>query len=266
MDVVDRYFAAWNEHAPASVEATFADGGTYTDPATGGPLSGPAIAAYVGGLCASFPDVSFDIVTRISAGTGVVAAQWIMRGTNFGPAPGGMPPTGRSIELPGADFIVLDGDRIRSVQGYFDQRAFAEQLGVQVVTLPPPMGPVAFGTAVSVQTGKRTQPGAVSMTVIHLRDEAEAAKMRQYGQGVLTQAMGRGTTMLLRRFESLPRGSPEGSTSTRDARMSGIWLMLGRTPHPRARMRAQRRWPPRRPALASGRPRTRRTRRGRRAR
>jgi hypothetical protein len=35
--------------------------------------------------------------------------------------------------LPGAELIEVADDQIRSVQGYFDQRAIVEQLGLQVI-------------------------------------------------------------------------------------------------------------------------------------
>jgi predicted ester cyclase len=60
----------------------------------------------------------------------MVAAQWMMRGTHTGSLFGG-PPTGRKIALPGADFITVEGDRIRSVRGYFDRKDIADQLGFQ---------------------------------------------------------------------------------------------------------------------------------------
>lgn len=74
LDVAQRYFDAWNLCDPSGVAAIFTDGGMYTDPATGGPLSGPAIAGYVERLLAAFPDLSFDIRRRAVGGDGVVAA------------------------------------------------------------------------------------------------------------------------------------------------------------------------------------------------
>jgi ketosteroid isomerase-like protein len=41
--IVQRYFDAWNAHDAAGIVATFADGGTYADPTTTGPLAGTAI-------------------------------------------------------------------------------------------------------------------------------------------------------------------------------------------------------------------------------
>ena len=51
-----------------------------------------------------------------------------MRGTNTGPF-GALPPTGRVIELAGADFLTTDHGKLRSVAGYFDCGAIPRQLG-----------------------------------------------------------------------------------------------------------------------------------------
>src|SRR5258707_6028462 len=109
----ERYFQAWNARDARAVVAQFAPGGTYKDPASGGPLSGPAIGAYADGLFAAFPDLAFDLVSAILVGDGTLAAEWRMRGTNTAPLAGN-PPTGRTVSLPGADFITFDGDQIRS--------------------------------------------------------------------------------------------------------------------------------------------------------
>lgn len=94
---------------------------------------------------------------------GLVASQWTMHGTNTGSMQG-LPPTGRSVSVPGAAFIQVEGDRIRSVQAYFGSRAVPDQLGLQMAVQPYAIGPVSFGTAVSVRSGKKTKPGAFSIT------------------------------------------------------------------------------------------------------
>ena len=148
MDVAEGYFAAWNSRDPGAVAATFVEGGTYADPATGAPLSGLAIVGYVQGILTIFPNLSFDVVSEQDLGNGRVAAQWIMRGTNTGPLPGG-PPLGRSIALPGADFIQIEGDGVRSVDGYFDQKTMLEQMGLAVTPMPAEaIGPFSFGSGV----------------------------------------------------------------------------------------------------------------------
>jgi steroid delta-isomerase-like uncharacterized protein len=132
MKVAQAYFEAWNQRDPAKIIQSFVGGGTYLDPTSGGTLAGEKIGQYASALFAAFPDLTFEIVTAGPVGEDMVAAQWIMRGTHTGSLMGG-PPTGRKIALPGADFITVEGDRIRSVRGYFDQKDIADQLGFQDV-------------------------------------------------------------------------------------------------------------------------------------
>jgi steroid delta-isomerase-like uncharacterized protein len=144
-------------------------------------LQGDAIAGYARGSWAAFPDLSFEIVSAAETGAGLVAAQWIMHGTNTG-SMHGLPPTGRSVTVPGADFIQVEGDRISSVRGYFDSRAVPDQLGLQVTVQPYSIGPFSFGTSVSVQTGKKTKPGAFSITSIQARSDAEVQEIRDFSR------------------------------------------------------------------------------------
>ena len=59
----------------------------------------------------------------------------------------GLPPTGKSVTVAGADFIRVAGGKIQTVDGYFDSRAVPEQLGLQVLVQPKEIGPFAFGNA-----------------------------------------------------------------------------------------------------------------------
>ena len=54
LDVAQTYFDAWNQRDPAAIIATFAEGGTYSDP-TVPALTGSALATHAGGLFAAFP-------------------------------------------------------------------------------------------------------------------------------------------------------------------------------------------------------------------
>ena len=182
------YFDAWNRHDAASIAAAFARDGIYSDPTTGGPLSTAAVAGYAAGLWSAFPDLSFEIVSAGQTGDGVVAAQWVMRGTNHGPVLG-LPPTGKRIELPGADFIRVCDGAIRSVEGYFDSKLFVEQLGLQAVVQPYTLGPYTFGTAVSVKTGKPTRPGAFSITSLHVRSEQEVDYVRDTSRQIALEML-----------------------------------------------------------------------------
>jgi hypothetical protein len=94
---------------------------------------------------------------------------------------------GGTVALPGADFIAVEGDKIRSVQGYFDSSAFAEQLGLQVIVQPRSVGPFSFGFSVRAQSGNHTKPGAFSLTWIQVRSEEEAQQVRNYSRAAAAE-------------------------------------------------------------------------------
>ena len=188
LDVVQKYFDAWNSRNPEAIAATLSDNGTYEDPTTGGPLTGPAFSQYAGGLISAFPDLNFEVVSASATNDTTVAAQWLMKGTNSGPFGGG-PPTGKTIALPGADFFTLEGEKIRSVKGYFDQRTLVDQLGLQVIVQPYAIGPFSFGYAVRATTGKKTKPGAMSLTWIEVRSEEEVPELRDRSRQIVQEMM-----------------------------------------------------------------------------
>lgn len=187
-EITQRYFRAWNQHDAAAIVATFAEGGTYADPATPDPLSGPAIGAYAEGLWAAFPDLSFDIVSVAENDAGMIAAEWRMRGTHHGSL-NGLPPSGVSINLPGADFIRVEGDRIRSVQGYFDSAALPRALGLDVIVQPKAIGPFSFGTSTRASTGNTTIPGAFSITWIEARSDEEKERIVDSARKIATEML-----------------------------------------------------------------------------
>jgi len=178
LDVAHKYFDAWNRRDASAVLETMAPGGTYADPQTGGPLSGEPFREYMNRLFASFPDVSFEVVSAGLLAPDLVAAQWIMRGTNTGSMMG-LPPTGRAVLLPGADFIRVHGNAVASVDGYFDTRAIPAQLGMQVLVQPTTIGPFTFGRATRVWGGSAVKPGAFSITALKARTAADEAAVAE---------------------------------------------------------------------------------------
>ncbi|MFQ5993390.1 MAG: ester cyclase [Nitrospiraceae bacterium] len=182
VDVVRRYLDAWNAHDPEGVATTFVEGGTYSDPGVSR-LTGDAIAGYVRGLIEAFPDLSFETVSMTAADESMVATEWGMRGTNTGLFQG-FPPTGRAISLRGADFIQVQGDKIASVRGYFDQNAIPKQLGLQVIVQPESLGPALFGTSVVLRSGKTTRPGAFSLTFIQSDSVEDFQRISEFSQKV----------------------------------------------------------------------------------
>jgi steroid delta-isomerase-like uncharacterized protein len=173
-DALDRYFAGWNDHDPAAVVGSLVEGGTYEDPTTAGPLSGDALAENVAGLVVGFPDVHFDFVSVAATGETTAAVQWVMHGTNTGPASGG-PATEGTIALPGADFIDYDlaADRLSKVVGYFDTATMLRQLGLQAHISPADVpGRVDFGLASRVTKGEAAGPGCFTVTSIDVSGQS----------------------------------------------------------------------------------------------
>ncbi len=183
-----RYFDAWNAQDAPAIVATFAPGGTYQDPTTPGPLTGDAIGHYAAGLWAAFPDLRFDIVSVAPVGDGTVAAQWIMRGTNTG-SMFGLPPTGKSVELSGADFIVVEEGGLHAVTGYFDSATLPRQLGLQTVVQPNRVGPFTFGVSSAVHSGKQVTPGALSYTAVVLAEPAEEKMVVGYSRQIAAEML-----------------------------------------------------------------------------
>ncbi|MFZ5711183.1 MAG: ester cyclase [Pseudomonadota bacterium] len=175
--LAEAYFAAWIAHDADAILSTLGPEGTYEDPGTGGPIKGEAFRAYVTGLWSAFPDLTFRIESHAATGPSTSAAQWVMRGTNTGPMRGA-PPTGRTVEVRGADFFAFRDGRIASVTGYFDSAAVPRQIGLDVIVQPSQVGPFRFGISTVVQTGKRDVPGAVSLTHLEARGPEEILKVR----------------------------------------------------------------------------------------
>ena len=183
-DVARRYIDAWNSRSPAAIAEKFEEAGTYTDPATNGPLIGSAIARYAEGLLAAFPDLSFEITSNVETAAGVVL-EWIMTGTNTGSLRGVLPPTEKRIALSGIDVIRVSGARIASVRGYFDRQTMLEQLGLQVVVQPYQAGPVSFGVSTRVRSGDTATPGGLALTMIEARTDDEVQEIRTQSRRIM---------------------------------------------------------------------------------
>ena len=127
LDVVQRYFEAWNRHDATALVATFSRGGTYRDPAGGPGLKGEALASFARGLWQVFPDLSFELVCAAETAPDRVAAAWRLRGTHTDP---GSDPVsfGDQLTLAGQNFIEVEGDKIRSVEAHFDPQPIPKHL------------------------------------------------------------------------------------------------------------------------------------------
>lgn len=127
IEVVKAYFDAWNAHDINAILDTFAKDGVYSDPVGGRNLSGHGYADYIQSLFTAFPDLRLELIANTVASNGMVAAPWLLFGTQLGPV-GELNPTGRSVVLPGCDFITVENEKIKMVRGYFDPDYLFEQL------------------------------------------------------------------------------------------------------------------------------------------
>ena len=182
-EVFQHYTDAWNRHDAAGIVAAFSEGGTYTDPTTAGPLAGASIAAYAQSLWNAFPDLSFETVSLTHNDQGLLSAEWLMKGTNTGEIMG-LPPTGRSIALAGADFARIEGDKIVSLQGYFDSGAVPRSLGLDIIVQPSSIGSFGFGTSVRASNGSTALPSAFSITNFFARNPEEVALIKESGRKI----------------------------------------------------------------------------------
>jgi steroid delta-isomerase-like uncharacterized protein len=181
---VSAYFAGWNNHDGAAVASVVS--GTYVDPTLPTPVRGQDLAAYVDGLCAAFPDLSF-LVESTHVADDVVTVRWRMQGTNAGtPLPGAPATTGATIDTPGVDVITLVDGRVRDVVGYFDRQLFIEQLGFQLIPAPQDEWPVSYGVAARLDLGNTATPGAISLTWIELDDVTQFGELQDRTKEIVT--------------------------------------------------------------------------------
>ena len=128
-DIVQRYFDAWHRRDVDAILATFAEGGTYCDPATEKEITGQAIGEYAQSLFDAFPDMSVELISNVEASNGVIAAPWLILGTNDGSILGN-PPTGKHVVIQGCDFIKTEGGLLSTVVGIWDTKDLFAQLGL----------------------------------------------------------------------------------------------------------------------------------------
>lgn len=183
---VRAYIEAWNAHDTDRINSTFADGGTYTDPNVPDGISGAALAGYVNGLISVFPDLNFEITNLYDAGPDTAVVEWVMKGTNKGSLKG-LPPTERTIALPGVDVIETGEGGITSVRGYYSNGTMMAQLDVQVIVRPKTVGPVSFGSATYTNVGNTAKPGVIGVTQIQLASPDQNDELSGYTRDILRE-------------------------------------------------------------------------------
>jgi len=130
---VQAFYEAFGEGDLDAAMAVFADDVRVTDPDLGTVEGRVALRGYLNGLKAPLPDARADIERTFEAGDTVIV-EGRFRGTNTGPLAGPdgeLPPTGRAVDLPFADFSQLSEGKIVEYRTYYDQATLFTQLGLE---------------------------------------------------------------------------------------------------------------------------------------
>lgn len=135
----------------------FADGGTVSDPATGGTIAGEEIKEWVEETTEGSPDVRFGVERRVADhDEGLPFAEWTMHGTHDGPF-GPLPPTGQSVEVNDGDVTTFSDDGITAIDGLLDMADSEEQLGLTCPAVIGRLPTLAIGTIkTTVQSPNRS--------------------------------------------------------------------------------------------------------------
>jgi steroid delta-isomerase-like uncharacterized protein len=114
---------------PDGVVAVGAPGYTDDFVAIGEMRGHEAIRAFFSELFAAFPDFEMTI-DRIMADETSAVVQWHAAGTFTGGSFQGILPTGRRVEIRGADVMEISGGLIQHNTIYYDGASFARQIGM----------------------------------------------------------------------------------------------------------------------------------------
>ena len=115
----------------------FSDEGYMLDMASGTKFRGKAIGDSIAGLASAFPDVHRELLD-IYVAENVVVVEIAIRGTHKGEltlASGTLPPTGKTIDVPGCDVYHLEGGKIAIFHCYYVPSVMQQQLGVKNMSL-----------------------------------------------------------------------------------------------------------------------------------
>ncbi len=117
-DLVDRYFAMWNEpeagRRRALIAATWTDGASYLDPLMEG-QGHAGIDAMVQGVQEKFPGHRFRRTSEVDAHHDKLRFSWELASQDG------------AVLVKGIDFGTLDGSRLASITGVLDQVPAAAQ-------------------------------------------------------------------------------------------------------------------------------------------
>ncbi|MBP2707923.1 ester cyclase [Microbispora sp. RL4-1S] len=167
--IAQHHLEAW---CAGDADAVAAGIASYADPDTGGPLTGERLRAHATSVLTRFRDLRLtaDVIT---GDADAAAVSWTLR-AGHREAYLGMPATGGAVEVRGTDLVTRDGDGVH-VRRCYDRLEVAEALGYRARFFPEADGTREFGVSARVSTGRTERPGALALTWLEIRDDAEAA-------------------------------------------------------------------------------------------
>lgn len=125
---------AMNEHNAAKISEHMAENVTFWEANMPAPINGrKAVEEHFRENWKTFPDATIRSVNRVIGGDHVVdEVEWT--GTNKGPMemPGAppIPPTGKRARGKAVSVVKLEGDKIKTMNIYYDTLGFLAQLGI----------------------------------------------------------------------------------------------------------------------------------------
>jgi predicted ester cyclase len=130
-DLAELHVRSFNERAWSRASEIYAPDLITSEP-TGTTRGTEPFLGHAKGFVTAFPDSRMEVTTIVESGNTVVI-EGVYSGTHTGPLAspqGEVPPTGRKLALPLCDVFEVAAGRIVSIRVYYDQMAFAVQLGL----------------------------------------------------------------------------------------------------------------------------------------
>ena len=128
IDLARAYYQAWNDHDAKAISGMFISDAVFHDPSAGAIQKKSAIIEYAKIMFLAFPDIKYDVTAQHDTGQGKIITEYTITGTNTGPLPS-MMPTSKTMKVEAVDIMEVDNGKIKSLKGFFDRLAIAEQLG-----------------------------------------------------------------------------------------------------------------------------------------
>jgi steroid delta-isomerase-like uncharacterized protein len=130
---VERIFASLNSRDLRSNDDLYAPGYKYEAPGAPGAINLDQAREYVQGFITAFPDLHFELKTKVAQGD-FVAVAWVSTGTHTGPlrTPTGdsIPPTNKKVTGTGGSFYEFKNGKIINSQLYWDMATLLAQIGM----------------------------------------------------------------------------------------------------------------------------------------